>query len=391
MKVTLSPSFAPIKADGTAVQGMSLLSDEGPTIVLGWRDGDLVAPSTPSASILFGPRGGVRLSDGSLWIADTGHHRLLGWNSGPDIDNQPADLLIGQPDFAQEGRNAKGEISAATLNVPTGVSSWGKGLAVADAWNHRVLLWRERPTANNQPADIILGQANASSGLANHGASAPSNSSLHWPYGVAEINDRLVVCDTGNRRVMIWNDPAQTGQPADIVLGQNSFTCRDENAGQGVSAVGMRWPHMAVLWKGGLAVADAGNNRIMAWDGMPTNNGQPCDIVLGQKNFTDCDHNQAHYYPQAAALNMPYGIAVNGDKLLVADTASSRIIGWQDKVTGSEASYLAGQPDFASKGDNRWGVAERDTLCWPYGITCSGDELVIADSGNNRVLLWKVA
>ena len=92
------------------------------------------------------------------------------WRRAPDEDDAPADLLIGQPDFSREGRNAKGEIGAATLNVPTGVCAGDGVLAVADAWNHRVLIWHGYPDASNRPADVVLGQADFSGGLANRGA-----------------------------------------------------------------------------------------------------------------------------------------------------------------------------------------------------------------------------
>ena len=55
------------------------------------------------------------------------------------------------------------------------------------------------------------------------------------------------------------------------------------------------------------------------------------------------------------------------------------------------AERLTGQPDFASKGDNAWGLPGRDTLCWPYGLSVLGRRVAIADSGNNRVLLWDLA
>ena len=389
MKVSLAPSFAPIKEEATEKTGPSLLASSGPEFVLGWSDETLVAPNVPSASVLFGPRGAARLRDGSLWVADTGHHRLLGWSDKVTRDNQPANILIGQESFSSEGRNGKGATTAATLNVPTGVSKWGDGLAVADAWNHRILLWRSAPQSHNQPADIILGQPDETSMQANRGARSPTATTLHWPYGVSEIDGKLVVCDTGNRRVLIWDNPTRTGQAADVVLGQAGFDCRDENAGACVSAVGMRWPHMARLWQGGLAVADAGNNRVMVWDQVPDANGEPCAAVLGQRNFSDCDHNLAAYYPSNAALNMPYAICTYDDRLIVADTANSRLVAWEKRETGSEADWLTGQPDFASKGDNRWGFATRDSLCWPYGLSANGTEIVIADSGNNRVLIWE--
>ena len=46
---------------------------------------------------------------------------------------------------------------------------------------------------------------------------------------------------------------------------------------------------------------------------------------------------------------------------------------------------------FTDKGDNRWGLPVRDSLCWPYDVACCGETLIIADAGNNRVLLWEAA
>lgn len=386
-KISLSPS---VKAPGSVTFGANLLSKDGPFVVLGWDETEFAVSNTPSPSVLFGPRGACLLPDGSLWVADTGHHRILGWKKTPTVDNQPADILIGQPDFLSEGRNAKGPASAATLNVPTGVSAWGNGLAVADAWNHRVLLWKTVPTHLNQPADIILGQMNEHDVVANFGQDHPTHASMHWPYGVSEIDGRIVVSDSGNRRVLVWNNPEVTGQPADLVLGQPNFDVRDENYGEEVGPGGMRWPHATAFWQGHFAVTDAGNNRVMLWKGFPTKNGQHCDLVLGQSDFAECDHNQKGYYPDAAALNMPYAIAVNGEQLLVADTANSRLLGWSDLAMNSAASRLTGQPDFASKGDNGWGIAVRDSVCWPYGLTCQDGIAVVSDSGNNRIFLWRI-
>lgn len=391
MRVAISPSFEPVKAPGGVTIGAPLLDPGGPTAVLGWTPESLALPISPSCASLFGPRGVCLHPEGSFWVADTGHHRLLGWHRTPQMDNAPADVVIGQPGFTFEGRNGKGPTGAATLDVPTGICAWGEGLAVADAWNHRVLLWCRRPSACNQPADIVLGQADPCDGRANRGADRPTAASLHWPYGIAEIDGRLVVADTGNRRVLIWDDPQRTGQPADRVLGQVDFETRDENAGSAVGPIGMRWPHDIASWQGWFAVSDAGNNRVMLWDGLPPDSGAPCDLVLGQAEFGGCDHNRGAYYPDAGALNMPYAIAVAGDRLLVADTANSRLLGWPEPGRDARADRLTGQVDFASKGDNRWGLVERDSLCWPYGLSALGRTVAVADSGNNRVLLWDLA
>ena len=55
-----------------------------------------------------------------------------------------------------------------------------------------------------------------------------------------------------------------------------------------------------------------------------------------------------------------------------------------DCHTGATARALTGQPDFRAKGDNRWQLATRDSLCWPYAITHCDGTAVVSDSGNNR-------
>jgi hypothetical protein len=399
MRVSLAPKHlrsAPVRGLESA-GALALLAARGARIVLGGsaaEDG-LAQGIVPAADTLFGPRGACLASAaGPLFVCDTGHHRLLIWKHAPDADHAPADILIGQPDFSREGRNAKGEIGPATLNVPTGVCAADGFLAVADAWNHRVLLWRGYPDAANRPADIVLGQADFRSGAANRGSNAARADTLNWCYGVAIADGRLIVADTGNRRVLVWNEmPDTNGAAADLVLGQRDFTTRDENAGEGAGALGMRWPHGVAVAKDVILISDAGNNRVMAWRGWPQTNGAPCQFVLGQSDMMGLDHNRAAYYPTAGAMNMPYGLSVQDGRLIVADTANSRLIGFElaELDMGVGASRLAAQHDFTDKGDNRWGPAVRDSLCWPYAAAACGATLAIADSGNNRVLLWEAA
>lgn len=372
-----------------------LLSAGGSRVVLGGEAlaNGLAESIVPSPSTLFGPRGACLASErGPLFVCDTGHHRLLIWHKLPSGDQADADIVIGQPDFSREGRNAKGEIGAATLNMPTGVAACDGILAVADAWNHRILIWHGYPETSNRPACVVLGQADFTGGIANRGTSAPAADTLNWCYGVAIADGKLIVCDTGNRRVLIWDEiPTENSTPADLVLGQRDFITRDDNAGEAGGALGMRWPHGIAVARGMLFISDAGNNRVMVWRTYPRSIGQPCDFVLGQTDFMGLDHNRASYYPTSSAMNMPYGLTVQGGMLVVTDTANSRLLGFEldGLAMDSPAIALAGQPLFSDRGDNRWRFATRDSVCWPYSATACGNQLVIADAGNNRVLLWE--
>lgn len=375
----------------------SLLDPAGARVVLGDHVGadGLPMPLAPARDTLFGPRGvAIAGPEGPLFVADTGHHRLMMWRRMPDTDNAPADLVIGQPDFFCEGRNARGTPGPATLNMPTGIATDGRMLAVADAWNHRVLIWSRIPEHDNQPADLVLGQSDFSSALANRGADRPGPHTLNWCYGVTIAGGRLFVADTGNRRVLVWNAlPQQNGQPADLVLGQTDMRVRDDNAGAGCGPAGMRWPHTVVVDGGSILVADAGNSRVMVWNSMPNADGAPCGFVLGQATMEQLDHNRAAYDPNARALNMPYGLAVHDGRLVCADTANSRLVAWPLDALAMDApaEALAGQSRFCDKGDNRWRFAARDSLCWPFALAGGDGLIAVADTGNNRVLLWETA
>ncbi|QOV22375.1 NHL repeat-containing protein [Anabaenopsis elenkinii] len=375
------------------------LSAHGPEVILG----DIITPEilavpiVPSAVSMFGPRGACLLSPtGPLWVSDTGHHRLLGWRNLPTRDSQPADWVIGQPDFEHEGQNAKSSPGRNTFSVPTGICACGHGLAVADAWNHRVLIWYNVPEDSHVPADLVLGQADFSHCEPNGGTSAAADT-MHWPYGVFYDQGKLFVADTGNRRLLIWHElPTENGQPADLVLGQPDLISRHENGGGSPTAASMRWCHDITVWDDNLVVADAGNHRVMIWEGIPTENNAPCAVVLGQQGFDVVEMNQGVYFPSAGSMSMPYGVGVGNDWLLVADTANSRLLGWKRReslllLQGAVADAIAGQANFDSKGENRnFGLPGRDSLNWCYGVKVCGNTVVIADSGNNRVLLWRL-
>ena len=399
MHVSLAPAAR--RAPVAAVPCAALLDGGGARVILGSTDElfGLAQPVVPSAAAMFGPRGVCAAPDGSLWVSDTGHHRVLGWHRTPTADNTPADILLGQPAFDREGRNARGSTNAHSMNVPTGIAACGpglSGLAVADAWNHRVLIWHARPTHSRQRPDVVLGQAGFDDGESNRGQDQPGASTLFWPYCVAWDGARLWVADTGNRRVLMWHGlPQHDGAAAELVLGQRDFERRDENGGGEPTAASMRWPHAISFPAGGLCVADAGNNRLMLWQRLPTHDNAACDCLVGQAGDQRVEHNQANYYPDAACLNMPYGAAVAGELLVVADTANSRLLAWRIAALnrhGVDACALAAQTDWNSKGDNRWQHAARDSVCWPYCVALQDDDTVlVADSGNNRVLLWSLA
>ncbi|EHI11407.1 NHL repeat-containing protein [Mycolicibacterium thermoresistibile] len=348
-------------------------------------------PAHPSMAWMYSPRG-VYLGDRHLVVADSGNHRVLIWHGLPDRDEQPAHVVLGQPDGVSEGRAAGGRGPQRGMHLPTGVLVHDGRLIVADAWHHRILVWDTVPQRDDVAPDVVLGQPDSSSVAPNQGGGCTA-STFYWPYGIAVTGSTFWVADTGNRRVLGWTggipDP---GRPADIVLGQPDATQRAENRGGTAGPASFRWPHALTGRADLLLVADAGNHRVLGWSPQPAGD-RPAGLLLGQPDFGTCQ--EWPYGPQSAdRFRFPYAIALDGtdgtERLAVADTANNRVLLWDGlPADGRGADHVLGQPDFTANGENRWSSVQRDTMCWPYGISLREDRLAVADSGNNRVIVWR--
>lgn len=173
----------------------------------------------PAANTMFSPSG--VWSDGTrLVVLDSNNHRALIWKTFPGVNGQGADIVLGQPDFesnapnnSDDSVNVPGSIAANTFRYPyDGVVSNGEQLFIADAMNNRVLIWNSWPTENQQPADIVLGQANFKLGTANNDdaddetpETAPTARTMRNPRGLFLYQDQLIVTDGDNSRYLIYN------------------------------------------------------------------------------------------------------------------------------------------------------------------------------------------
>lgn len=375
--------------EGTEHEDMAAPCLGVPQVCLGAKSpfGLSLPDATPSPSTMYAPRG-VWLDPQRLIVCDSGNHRVLIWNTVPTEDGTPADIVLGQSGFHTEGAAASSRGTNNGMRLPTGVIVAEGKLLVADAWHHRILVWNTIPTESDTPPDYAIGQADLSQVEINRGGK-PNANTLYWPYGIAWINDRFYVTDTGNRRVLIWNQFPASNEPADIVLGQDDMVSIEENRGRSVAADSFRWPHDIASVGEHLFVADAGNHRILKWP-LKITGDQPADSVLGQKNFESA-YELPYDRQGAKRLRFPYSIDSSQGVLAAADTANNRVLFWRDSLSSKVAAAafdVIGQPDFASNGENQWDSVQPNTLCWPYGISFSGSSLAIADSGNNRVVIW---
>lgn len=337
---------------------------------------------------------------GQIFIADTANNRILGWDSVDDyISAGPsASLVLGQPDFTSTTAN-NGGVSAAGLNQPAAITlDFFGALYVSDTGNNRVLVYE--PTVeddgfltftNGQAAAAVIGQPNfTSNGLYD----PPTRGSLNQPMGlVIDYYGNLVVADRDNNRVLIFEEPVETGMEASWVIGQpqdaearygdlttkaapNPPSATSLNAPTGV-AVG------AVADE--LYIADTGNHRILIYNDEHPYNGQ-ADYVIGQPGFTSNTPNNGGV--SATSVYSPTGLKIDSaDRLFVADTGNNRVLVYTNPLASQSANSVIGQPDFTSNTPNNGGVSAT-SLNAPTGIDTDEVflDVYIADQGNNRVL-----
>jgi hypothetical protein len=308
-------------------------------------------------------------NDGTrLIVPDQLNHRVLIWNSFPTQNQQAADVVLGQPDMISAVINntpgSPGTVSARGVNFPLTAYSNGERLFILDELNHRVLIWNSFPTQNQQPADLVLGQPNLDSNSANNTPGSPGTVSaqgLNTPLGLTSDGQRLFIVDSGNSRVLIWNNLPTTNQaPADIVLGQSSMS----GSGGGTTSQKFSNPYFIAVCGQKLLVGDRNNNRVLIWNSIPTQMQQPADIVLGQPDMVTSTANNTPGSPgTVSAQSLSFSASVNYDcvRVFVGDLANHRVLIWNSFPTQNQqaADVVLGQPDFLSNTPNNGGVSSR--------------------------------
>ncbi len=288
---------------------------------------------------LYAPSYTAISSKGVLAVSEQTGARVKLWNPTPTANGANASVVVGQANFTSCGSSGTTQSSISNSNG-VAFSPDGNKLIVTDFSNNRVLIWNTIPTVNGQNADVVLGQANFTSGFGGVSATA-----MNGPTGAYVSSDgRLLIADRGNHRILIWNSiPTTNNKPADVVVGQTVFN----SPGGGSSATTMVNPWgVCVSPDGKLLVADSANNRVLVWNTIPTTNGAAADVVIGQ---TIMGSNGAG--TTATNLNAPIGVTVSpSGKVAIGEFGNSRVLVYNSipTVNGAAANVVLGQPSFTS-------------------------------------------
>ena len=305
---------------------------------------------------------GVRLA-----VADTNNNRVLIWHTIPLVSNVDADIVLGQEDFS----GSEPRTSPTGMRGPQGVWLDGGRLFVADTQNSRILIWNSIPTSNGQTPDIVLGQPDLDTrheADLTKGVYDADEKRMLDPVSATVFGGRLFVSDLGFNRVTIFNSvPTQNFVAADVVIGQPDFASglpnnaealcdplgpldddgsRSENETPPTNVPlavplpprqgdadpdevryprrcegTLNFPRFAHLVGDKLFVADAGNDRILVYNEIPTENGADADLVIGQPNFVQLTESEG-----PGSIRSPSSMAYDGENLYVADPFTRRIL-----------------------------------------------------------------
>ena len=364
---------------------LSLRTFQPAAIVIGQKDFvNRQQGAPPGPGTLRQPYGSPAAYRGTLYLPDLGNNRILGFRRFPTMNGAAADFVLGQAGFGEDAFGSGRD----RMRAPLTVRAFGGKLFAVDHFNHRVLIWNEAPTGN-APADVVIGQGEFGAGAS--GSCAADR--LYVPMSLYVIAGKLLVSDSHHDRILVWDTiPSRSGAPADLVLGQPDLTTCSGDGGA-PSARTLHRP--GDLWSDGtrLVVADQQNHRVLVWNALPTRNQAPADVVLGQAGM---DARAAD--TTAGTLRRPMFVTVSEGQLFVSDHENNRVLVWDrlPAASGTPADAVLGQGDFthgARNDDDQDGRPDAypnaRTLSGPAGLLVTAQGLLVADEGNDRVLLFK--
>lgn len=301
----------------------------------------------------------VLLSEDYLFIADSGHHRVLQIRLDEDGLGGEVERIFG----SGESGLRDGAAEEARFHQPhglglTGTPTEGK-LYVADTENHAVRI-----------IDLKDGrvQTAAGTGQKAHGRyalGAPEQTPLRSPWAVLPLEEYLLIAMAGSHQVWVLIQEQQLGPFA----GDGQEALRDGPVAQS----SFNQPSDLDLGLGYLFVADPEASAIRA---ISLNEDPETQTLVGQGLFDWGDQDGA---AAEALLQHPVGLAYANNLIYIADTYNNKIK-VLDPFAGQVTTLIGdGKPGL------RDGSFDQARLFEPEGLRVSGDLLYIADTNNHQI------
>ncbi len=246
-------------------------------------------------------------------------------NGSADVVIGQADMVS-----SKANRGVTTTPGANTLYAPDGVFYDGQRLFISDMDNNRILVYNSLPSANGASADEVIGQSNFTSQTGDGGLTSATSQGLVTPRGLWVDSGNLYVADAGNNRILIYNNGgngidslAGNNPPADAVVGQVSYT----TSAKGCSATQLSGPMGVCGVNCQLYISDTGNDRVLIYNQIPTGTANPPAVgVLGQANMIT---NTSSTTTKANDFINPWNLQAVGGMLYVTDLNEDRLMAFQ--------------------------------------------------------------
>lgn len=246
--------------------------------------------------------------------------------------------------------------TAALFKFPTGITTDGTNLYVADTGNNEI----RKIVIATRVVTTLAGSATRSGFIDGAGTAA----SFYQPYGITTDGTNLYVVDTFNqviRKIVI-----ATGVVTTLA---GSATTRGNTDGTGWIAL-FNQPYGITTDGINLYVTDGYNNEIRK---IVIATGEVTTLA-GSTTSGSTDGTGA-----AASFNQPSFITADGTNLYLADTNNNEIR--KIVIATGEVTTLAGSTTNGSTD----GTGTAASFYYPFGITTDGTNLYVADTFNNEI------
>ena len=319
--------------------------------------GGLALPAAqPSMAWMYSLRG-VFISDEYVVVADSGNHRVLIWHGLPQADEQPADVVLGQPDGQTEGPAAAGRGPERRNASSTGAGP-RRPADRGDAQHHRILVWNSVPQSSDTAPDVVLSQPDSSHRC---GRTAAASARLRGSTGRSASRSSgrrsgSPTPATGGFSAGPAVFPNPTNPPTSCSASPTPVRMPENREGPAAGdSFRWPWPHRSRR-----SAARRRRRRPPGSGLVPTAAAdRPADLVIGHPT-SPAPRNGPTGHIRMTGCGFPYAVCLDGQTLAVADTANNRILLWDGMPDGPlaradgpddgpslrGADHVLAQPDF---------------------------------------------
>jgi DNA-binding beta-propeller fold protein YncE len=304
----------------------------------------------PAGPLLFPGKVLADPGGSRLFIADSGHHRILVTDLAGTVQQVVGSGAPGLVD---------GPAGAAEFNAPQGMALYGDTLLVADTENHAI----RAVSLDHWEVTTLAGTGEQ--GHERHPAGAGRTIALSSPWDLAVHDDRLFIAMAGTHQ--IWQLDLRSGNLR-VFAGSGAENLLDGTLADAQFAQ----PSGLALLGDTLYVADSEASGIRSIE--LRENKVTTVVGLGLFEFGDVDG-----IGDDVRLQHPLGLCALPDGLLIADTYNHRLKRLRPETREVSAWSGSGVPGY------RDGPAPDAEFREPSGVSAAQGKVYVADTNNHVV------